>query len=407
LDVLAYACMPLEDYTMNKTKKDSITVKEFGPIQEVNAELGDLTVLIGAQASGKSLFLQMFKLIKDRVAILKSLENYGFVVNNKLENLLNRYLGEGLSSMWTEKSEFILNDKVYTRECFERLPEGNPADKVFYIPAQRILSIADGRPKYFMEFSENDPFVLRKFSDTLRLLVQNGLGDSGVLFPLPNRLKSTIKRMYNKAIFHGGKIVFDERGGQRKIAMDVENMHLPLMTWSAGQKEFMPLLMAFYCLSGPPQRVVNRKQYQYIILEEPEMGLHPLAIQTIILQMIELIHAGYKVVVSTHSPILLEFVWAYNYLKNIPEKKRVGALCEVFGIQSSKKNNLNFLNDIFEKDIKTYYFSRNTSGKVEAKDISSLDVYSEDVAINEWGGLTQFSSKANEVVSKYMAQYGE
>ena len=392
---------------MNKTKKDSITVKEFGPIQEVNAELGDLTVLIGAQASGKSLFLQMFKLIKDRVAILKSLENYGFVVNNKLENLLNRYLGEGLSSMWTEKSEFILNDKVYTRECFERLPEGNPADKVFYIPAQRILSIADGRPKYFMEFSENDPFVLRKFSDTLRLLVQNGLGDSGVLFPLPNRLKSTIKRMYNKAIFHGGKIVFDEKGGQRKIAMDVENMHLPLMTWSAGQKEFMPLLMAFYCLSGPPQRVVNRKQYQYIILEEPEMGLHPLAIQTIILQMIELIHAGYKVVVSTHSPILLEFVWAYNYLKNIPEKKRVGALCEVFGIQSSKKNNLNFLNDIYEKDIKTYYFSRNTSGKVEAKDISSLDVYSEDVAINEWGGLTQFSSKANEVVSKYMAQYGE
>ena len=407
MDVLAYACMPLEDYTMNKTKNDSITVKEFGPIQEVNAELGDLTVLIGAQASGKSLFLQMFKLIKDRVAILKSLENYGFVVNNKLENLLNRYLGEGLSSMWTEKSEFILNDKVYTRECFERLPEGNPADKVFYIPAQRILSIADGRPKYFMEFSENDPFVLRKFSDTLRLLVQNGLGDSGVLFPLPNRLKSTIKKMYNKAIFHGGKIVFDEKGGQRKIAMDVENMHLPLMTWSAGQKEFMPLLMAFYCLSGPPQRVVNRKQYQYIILEEPEMGLHPLAIQTIILQMIEFIHAGYKVVVSTHSPILLEFVWAYNYLKNIPEKKRVGALCEVFGIQSSKKDNLNFLNDIYEKGIKTYYFSRNTSGKVEAKDISSLDVYSEDVAINEWGGLTQFSSKANEVVSKYMAQYGE
>lgn len=42
--------------------------------------------------------------------------------------------------------------------------------------------------------------------------------------------------MYDKAIFHGGKVVFDEKGGQRKIAMDVENLHLPLMTWSAGQK---------------------------------------------------------------------------------------------------------------------------------------------------------------------------
>ena len=387
--------------------KDRFIVKNFGPIHEVNVELGDLTVLVGAQASGKSLFLQMFKLIKDKNAILKSLENYGFVVNNNLENLLNRYLGEGLSKMLTDKSEFISNDETYIREKFESPAEGDPADEVFYIPAQRILSIADGRPKYFMEFSENDPFVLRKFSDTLRLFVQSGLGDSGKLYPLPNRLKSIIKRKYDKTIFHGGEIVFDEKGGQRKIAMNVEDMHLPLMTWSAGQKEFMPLLMAFYCLSGPPQPVVNRSQYKYIILEEPEMGLHPLAIQAIILQMIEFIHNGHKVIVSTHSPMLLEFVWAYNCLKKIPEDKRVDALCELFDIKRSKKLKLNFLNCIYDKDIKTYYFSRNTAGKVEAKDISSLDVFSEDVAINEWGGLTQFSSKTNDIVSKYMAQYGE
>lgn len=386
--------------------KDRFIVKNFGPIHEVNVELGDLTVLVGAQASGKSLFLQMFKLIKDKNAILKSLENYGFVVNNNLENLLNRYLGEGLSKMLTDKSEFISNDETYIREKFESPAEGDPADEVFYIPAQRILSIADGRPKYFMEFSENDPFVLRKFSDTLRLFVQSGLGDSGKLYPLPNRLKSIIKRKYDKTIFHGGEIVFDEKGGQRKIAMNVEDMHLPLMTWSAGQKEFMPLLMAFYCLSGPPQPVVNRSQYKYIILEEPEMGLHPLAIQAIILQMIEFIHNGHKVIVSTHSPMLLEFVWAYNCLKKIPEDKRVDALCELFDIQCSK-NNRKFLNCIYGKDIKTYYFSRNAAGKVETKDISSLDVFSEDVAINEWGGLTQFSSKTNDIVSKYMAQYGE
>ena len=312
--------------------KDRFIVKNFGPIHEVNVELGDLTVLVGAQASGKSLFLQMFKLIKDKNAILKSLENYGFVVNNNLENLLNRYLGEGLSKMLTDKSEFISNDETYIREKFESPAEGDPADEVFYIPAQRILSIADGRPKYFMEFSENDPFVLRKFSDTLRLFVQSGLGDSGKLYPLPNRLKSIIKRKYDKTIFHGGEIVFDEKGGQRKIAMNVEDMHLPLMTWSAGQKEFMPLLMAFYCLSGPPQPVVNRSQYKYIILEEPEMGLHPLAIQAIILQMIEFIHNGHKVIVSTHSPMLLEFVWAYTCLKKIPEDKRVVALCELFDI---------------------------------------------------------------------------
>ena len=92
---------------MNTVQKDQITVRNLGPIQEVDIELGDLTVLVGAQASGKSLFLQMFKLMKDRSAILRSLENYGFVVNNKLENLLNRYLGEGLSSLWTEETAFL------------------------------------------------------------------------------------------------------------------------------------------------------------------------------------------------------------------------------------------------------------------------------------------------------------
>jgi hypothetical protein len=387
--------------------KDRFIVRNFGLIQEIDVELGDLTVLVGAQASGKSLFLQMFKLIKDKDAILKTLDNYGFVVNNKLENLLDRYLGEGLSKMWTGESEFISNDRTYTRVDLERPKKGKPADKVFYIPAQRILSIADGRPKFFTEFSENDPFVLRKFSETLRLFARNGLGDSGKLYPLPNRLKNVIKKKYDKTIFHGGKIVFEEKGGQRKIAMNVENMHLPLMTWSAGQKEFMPLLMAFYCLSGPPQPVVNRSQYEYIILEEPEMGLHPLAIQAIILQMIEFMDNGHKVIVSTHSPMLLEFVWAYNCLKKIPKNKRVGALCELFDIKNEKWPNVNFLKSIFKKDIKTYYFSRNTAEKVESKDISSLDVFSEETAINEWGGLTQFSSKTNDVVSRYMAQYGE
>ncbi len=77
---------------MDIAQKDRIAVKNFGLIREVSVELGDLTVLIGAQASGKSLFLQMFKLIKDRFAILKSLENYGFVVNNKFENLLYRMM---------------------------------------------------------------------------------------------------------------------------------------------------------------------------------------------------------------------------------------------------------------------------------------------------------------------------
>lgn len=381
-------------------------VKNLGPIQNTSIDIGDLNILIGTQASGKSLLLQMFKLAKDRKSIIKRLDNYGFIVKSNADNLLNRYLGEGLSSMWQDDTEINDNGNHYTsKESLIKNPTNSIVDKVFYVPAQRILSIADGRPKNFMEFGESDPYVLRSFSETLRLFVHGGMGGSNVIYPLKNRLKGSVKKMFNETIFHDGKVVMEEKAGQRKIAMDINGMRLPLMTWSAGQKEFLPLLMAFYCLSGPVQNVINPRQYEYVIIEEPEMGLHPLAIQTIILEIIELMHNGYKVIVSTHSPVLLEFVWVLNALRGIPTAKNLDALSELFRL-SPHSNTKEILTDIYDKKVKTYFFSRKED-KVISTDISSLDVMSDNVDVTEWGGLTQFSTLANDVVSKYIAKYGK
>lgn len=383
-----------------------ISVKNFGPIKDVSLSLGDLTFLLGAQASGKSLLLQMFKLAKDRKSIVKRLDNYGFVVKGNADNLLNRYLGEGLSSMWHDETSLLIDGMNFkAKDSLVKNPAKEIVDKVFYIPAQRILSISDGRPKNFMEFGENDPYVLRSFSETLRLFVQNGMNGSNVIYPLTYRLKGTVRKMFDKSIFHGAKVVMEDKGGQRKIAMQVDNINLPLMTWSAGQKEFLPLLLAFYCLSGPVQNVVNPKQYEFVIIEEPEMGLHPQAIQTIILQIIEFIHNGYKVIVSTHSPVLLEFVWAYNELKKLPKKCQLNAICDLFQL-SSKSTTREIFKDVFDKNIKTYFFSR-INDRVVSTDISSLDVNSVNPAVFEWGGLTQFSSHVNDIVAKYVSAYGE
>lgn len=383
-----------------------ITINNFGPIKDVSLKLGDLTILLGAQASGKSLLLQMFKLAKDRKSIVKRLDNYGFIVKGNADNLLNRYLGEGLSPMWRDNTSLIVDGVNYkSKDALVKNPAQEIVDKVFYIPAQRILSISDGRPKNFMEFGENDPYVLRSFSETLRLFIQSGMNGSNVIYPLTYRLKGTVRKMFDNTIFHGGKVVMEEKGGQRKIAMQVDDINLPLMTWSAGQKEFLPLLLAFYCLSGPVQNVVNPRQYEYVIIEEPEMGLHPQAIQTIILQMIEFIHNGYRVIVSTHSPVLLEFAWAYHELKALPSDCRLNAIAELFQLPY-KSTVREIFSDVFDKDIKTYFFSRR-GDKVESTDISSLDVNSTDPDVFEWGGLTRFSSHVNEIVAKYVSVYGK
>jgi hypothetical protein len=38
-----------------------LRIENFGPIVEAEVEFGDLTVFVGPQATGKSLFLQVFK----------------------------------------------------------------------------------------------------------------------------------------------------------------------------------------------------------------------------------------------------------------------------------------------------------------------------------------------------------
>lgn len=375
------------------------SVKNFGPIGDASVSFGDLTILVGAQASGKSLFLQLMKLLLDKTSIFNTLEKYNYVINKNPDNILTNYFGEGLMDIWRDNTVVCLNKKKYVKNSLLGLSSGEE-ETLFYIPAQRILSIADGRPKNFMEFDTSTPYVLRTFSETLRLFFQNGLGNGKVLFPIDNRLKGGMRRSFDESIFHGGKILIDERSGQKKMRMDIGGMNIPFMTWSAGQKEFMPLLMAFYCLSGPPSQIVKRENYKYIVLEEPEMGLHPQAIKAVILQVLELIQTGYKVVVSTHSTVFLEFAWAFNLLKNSLPDKRKTALGEIFEL-NNRSTVFKGLDDVYDKTIKTYYFARE-KGAVHSIDISSLSAYDENVDVSEWGGLSQFASRTSEIVAQYI-----
>lgn len=382
-----------------------IKLSGFGPIHSADVRLGDLTILIGPQASGKTLFLQMLKLLVDKDYIVQTLTRYNYVTDKQPDQILNYYLGENLSTMWTKDTEVLADGNRFEKGFLMNIGDAEAPERLFYVPAQRILSISDGRPKNFMEYDISSPFVLRNFSETLRLFFQNGMGEEHRLFPLNNRLKKGMKDSFDTSIFHGGEVVIDERSGQKKMQMKVGETSLPFMTWSAGQKEFMPLLMAVYCLSGPPIKTINREQYEYVVIEEPEMGLHPKAIQAVILQVLEFITAGYKVILSTHSPVLLEFAWTLSMLETSPKEAREKALCDLFGVTYSSSVS-KMLKGVVEKSVKTYFFSHTVEG-AKAVDISSLDASSEQVDEAEWGGLSQFASRASEVVSKYLSEYGE
>src|SRR5207253_2840837 len=65
----------------------------------------------------------------------------------------------------------------------------------------------------------------------------------------------------------------------------------------------------------PPTKVSRRGDIGWVVLEELEMGLHPRAISVLMLMVLELAGRGYRVSLSTHSPQVLETVWALEHLK--------------------------------------------------------------------------------------------
>ena len=68
-----------------------LIIKNFGPITDLNIELGDLTILLGPQASGKTLFLQILKLLIDKDHILETLTRYNYVTDKQPDKILNYY----------------------------------------------------------------------------------------------------------------------------------------------------------------------------------------------------------------------------------------------------------------------------------------------------------------------------
>ena len=180
----------------------NIKIKSFGPIEEADVTFGDLTLLVGPQASGKSIFIQLLRLLVDKFHIRKTLQQYNYVWGKDTDKILDLYFGEGMSKVWKVDTDIKLDGKSYNKNFLLPKPgrnEGtaNAEESLFYIPAQRILSVSDGRPKPFMEFDSSAPYVLRQFSETLRQLLQNGMGKIESIFPISNRLKEPLRNSFN------------------------------------------------------------------------------------------------------------------------------------------------------------------------------------------------------------------
>ena len=376
---------------------EHIRLTSLGQITEADISFGDLTVFVGEQASGKSVLLQLMKLILDAGDITQTLKKHGFDWHGKTYNFLSLYFGEGMDGIWdnastkiTVDNEAFELDKVLSRKGKKK------AESLFLIPAQRIMTLKDGWPRAFTDYAIGDPYVVKQFSEHLRLLLETGGSSEDVIFPKAHRMNKTIRDVIGNSIFGGAQVKLDRSGLRKRIILDIEGNQLPFMVWSTGQREFMPLLMGLYRLM-PSGGARKKNDLKWVVIEEPEMGLHPQSISVLLIILFELLRRDYKVLVSTHSSQIPELIWAIRLIaKSKTAPKRLMQLLDLKPNVFSKDLTETALN---EKTFKTYYFSRQDS-VVKVKDISTLDPEDPDEAISDWGGLTLFSTKTADIVTE-------
>ena len=371
-----------------------VKLNSFGPITAADVSFGDLTVFVGPQATGKSILLQLLKLLLDRRAIHAEMQRFGLEWGWDVDEFLQLYFGEGMSRLrQTEGAAVTFRGEKVDFSTLARSRKNPPAsESLFYIPAQRVMSMRDGLTRPFSEYRAGDPFVLRAFSEKLHQLLQTDFASASGLFPRSNRLSQTLRAPLFEHVFAGFELKTEVSQMQRRIVLQhKEGTVLPYLVWSAGQREFVPLLLGFYHLL-PPSKVSRRDKLEWAVIEEPEMGLHPYAITAVLTVVLELVARGYRVCVSTHSPHVLDLIWAVRFLQdNDGHLKDVLRLLGLGNTPAAKK----LATAALGADLRVYYFSRGNA----VRDISHLDPGADDDNEREWGGLTSFSGVAGDVVA--------
>ncbi len=370
-----------------------LQVNAFGPVQQADVKFGDLTVLVGPQATGKSLFVQLYKLIQDAPAVADHLERRGFDWTNAPDPVAAfcaLYVG-GLDGIFVPNTTIYRDDRRIDPFTIVK-PQIRPSvETAFLIPTQRSLVFQDCWPKPFMAYETGYPYSIRHFSECIRsFLEQLPDGVMRELIAVPE-----LRTAVATSIYGGSTLEVERVGEDRRLVLKPRGSSSALLcgAWSTGQREFTPLLIG---LAAFASKMAGERETT-VILEKPEMGLHPEAVLSVGLLVLELLARNHRVILSTHSPVVLDLVWAMRELSAIPPEFGIMALCRIFNLDKPSPKASDVFAAALTKDYRTYFFKRTDSGVV-TEDISTLDPGDENENIAGWGGLSGVSGRVGRIV---------
>ena len=364
-----------------------LEVKNVGPIKHAKVEFGDLTILVGPQASGKSVFLQMLKLAVDEASIAFNLQELGGRWNGDVKAFMSVYLGEGADSYWGPSSLVISDGNRLLLPPSIHEQHRRPLGRMVYIPAQRVMAFTlDGWPRPSSEFLKGDPYVLKAFGSSQRSQLED-------MFSLRNTSEPPVMSLVRSTIVPGFSLQIDRRTPFSRLILEQDDgeSRLPFNVWSAGQRESIPLVV------GITEVFSGLDLVDWLAVEEPEMGLHPQGIAAVMSLIFHVLTKEVSVCISTHSVHVLDIVWALRVLSE--QQAPPEALLKMLRLDKTP-DLIKMAATVLEKKVSAYFFDRE-SGKT--RDISRLDPSGKGEAESGWGGLTEWSARVGDAVADAVA----
>ena len=308
-----------------------LSLENIGIIKKASVRLDGLTVIAGENDTGKSTVGKIL------YAIIRSISKEGKISSLNLKSNLNLYFNGQISD--DGQIKFNINNnkliaKIINNNCESINYDGETCFLTLQNQSPNIIMIETPLVWNLMQLFSKLPIIENEMDITLEYpAIMKDLH-----WNLTFKSKNTgidISRMIQDII--NGRFKQDNFG---KFIFNKEDKKVELINTATGIKYFGIL------------QVLSQNNYLnkdiVLVLDEPEVHLHPKWQLKMAELIVELVKNGVKILVNSHSPYMIEALKRYSEQENIEDKTNF-YLAENKEILKVKDNDLKTLSKIFEK----------------------------------------------------------
>lgn len=333
---------------MNNRQISEISIEGFKSIKEAKIDLNMLNVLIGSNGAGKSNFISIFKFLdslisrelQTYVSINGGAEKFLFFGSKETSELKVSfkfgYNGYGFCLSPTLDDHFVFSDETFYWNMYgdRSLGKGHLESRWMSGTGTRvdgyvndILKGQKWRVYHFHDTSDSAPIKKTQYITDNIELRQDARNLGSFLYRLretaPQEYRTIVETIQTVAPFFGDFVLEADPLNPENIMLKWRDARSDI-SFTASQ--FSDGTLRFICLATLLLQPLGLMP-ETIIIDEPELGLHPFAIQ-MLAEMIKRASMVKQIIVSTQSITLLneflpEDVIVVNHKENHTEFNRL------------------------------------------------------------------------------------